>query len=143
MAIRDRGSAPLSPVAGKASAGASEWLPLERITNSSRQIEAWKKDGYWVYGLAAGGKSPWEVDLTGRVVLCVGGEERGLRSLTRDQCDGLLGLPMRGQVESLNLVSAASAVLYEAVRQRSISGAGQPDGSSRRPNSLHGSGRSD
>lgn len=143
VAIRDRGSAPLSPVAGKASAGASEWLPLERITNSSRQIEEWKKQGYWVYGLAAGGVPPWEVDLTGRVVLCLGGEEKGLRTLTRNQCDRLLGLPMRGQVESLNVVSAAAAVLYEAVRQRSTAGAAPSTGTVDRPNSLHGSPRSD
>ena len=54
----------------------------------------------------------------GKVVLCFGGEEKGLRHLTRERCDGLIGLPMRGHVESLNLATAAAAVLYEAVRQR-------------------------
>ncbi len=116
--IRDRGSAPLSPTVAKTSAGAAEWLPSERITNSARAIEELQEDGYWVYAVAAGGDPPWEVDLRGKVVLCFGGEEKGLRSLTRKRADRAIGLPMRGRVESLNLATAAAAVLYEAVRQR-------------------------
>jgi 23S rRNA (guanosine2251-2'-O)-methyltransferase len=118
--VRDRGSAPLSPVVSKAAAGASEWLAVERITNSARALEDLKREGYWVYGAAAGGEVPWNVDLTGKVVLCLGGEERGLRALTREVCDKLVGLPMRGRVESLNLATAAAALLYEAVRQRTV-----------------------
>lgn len=117
--VRDRGSAPLSPVAVKASAGAAEWLPVERVTNSADAIRRLKDEGFWVYGAAAGGAAPWETDLTGKVVLVFGGEEKGMRRLTRELCDGLVGLPMRGQVESLNLATAAAAVLYDAVRQRS------------------------
>ncbi|HVS16006.1 MAG TPA: RNA methyltransferase [Thermoanaerobaculia bacterium] len=116
--VRDRGSAPLSPAAVKASAGAVEWLPVERVVNSSQEIERWRADGYWIYGADAAGAAPWTVDLTGRVALCLGGEERGLRRLTRDSCDALLGLPMRGRIASLNVATAASALLYEAVRQR-------------------------
>jgi 23S rRNA (guanosine2251-2'-O)-methyltransferase len=120
--VRDRGSAPLSAVVAKASAGASEWLAVERITNSARALEELKRDGFWVYGAAAGGEPPWEVDLTGKVVLCLGGEERGLRAHTREVCDKLVGLPMRGRVESLNLATAAAALLYETVRQRTGGG---------------------
>ena len=58
-------------------------------------------------------------DLKGKVVLCLGGEEKGLRSRTRQLCDRMIGLPMRGRVGSLNIATAAAAVLYEAVRQRS------------------------
>ena len=116
--VRDRGSAPLSAVAVKASAGAAEWIPIERVTNTARALEDLKRDGYWVYGAAAGGDPPWELDLKGKVAIVLGGEEKGLRTLTRERCDRLIGLPMRGQVESLNLSTAASAVLYEAVRQR-------------------------
>lgn len=117
--IRDRGAAPLSPVAIKASAGAAEWLEVERVTNSRQALEALKAAGFWVYGLEPGGAAPWQEDLSGRVVLCFGGESEGLRQLTRTTCDRLLGLPMRGRVESLNVATAAAAVLYEAVRQRS------------------------
>lgn len=116
--IRDRGAAPLSPLVEKASAGASRWVPVERIVNSGNTIEELKKDGYWIYGAAAEGVAPWELDLSGKVVLCLGGEASGLRQRTRDLCDGLVGLPMRGRVESLNVSTAASALLYEAVRQR-------------------------
>jgi 23S rRNA (guanosine2251-2'-O)-methyltransferase len=116
--VRDRGSAPISPVAAKTSAGASEWLQVERITNTATSLRELKDQGYWIYGAAGGGDAPWDVDLGGKVVLCFGGEEKGLRHLTREVCDRLIGLPMRGRVESLNLSTAAAAILYEAVRQR-------------------------
>jgi 23S rRNA (guanosine2251-2'-O)-methyltransferase len=116
--IRDRGAAPLTATVAKTSAGASEWLDIERITNSATEIERLKAAGFWVYGTDAGGEPPWAVDLTGPVVLCFGGEEHGLRERTRSLCDRTIGLPMRGRVGSLNLSTAAAAVLYEAVRQR-------------------------
>ncbi|MEA2692396.1 MAG: rRNA (guanosine2251-2-O)-methyltransferase [Acidobacteriota bacterium] len=116
--IRDRGSAPLSPTVAKTAAGASEWLPIERIVNAAQTLERLKAEGYWIYGTDPEGDAPWEVDLTGKVVLCFGGEEKGLRALTRRVCDRLVGLPMCGRVGSLNISTAAAAVLYEAVRQR-------------------------
>lgn len=116
--IRDRGSAPVTETVVKTSAGASEWLPVERIVNAAAELERLKEQGFWIYGADAGGDPPWTADLTGKVVLCLGGEEKGLRALTRKVCDRLLGLPMRGRVGSLNVATAASALLYEAVRQR-------------------------
>jgi 23S rRNA (guanosine2251-2'-O)-methyltransferase len=116
--IRDRGSAPVSPTVAKTAAGASEWLPIERIVNAAQTLTRLKEEGYWIYGTDPEGDPPWEVDLKGKVVLCFGGEEKGLRSLTRRICDRLIGLPMRGQVGSLNISTAAAAVLYDAVRQR-------------------------
>ncbi len=120
--VRDRGSAPLSPAVVKTAAGAAEWLAVERIVNPAQSLEALKAQGFWVYGAAEGGEAPWNVDLTGKVVLCLGGEEKGLRARTRQLCDRLIGLPMRGRVESLNLATAAAALLYEAVRQRAVAG---------------------
>jgi len=117
--IRDRGSAPLTPTVAKTAAGASEWLAIERIVNAPQTLERLKGEGFWIYGTDPAGDPPWEVDLTGKVVLCFGGEEKGLRSLTRRMCDRLIGLPMRGRVASLNISTAAAALLYEAVRQRS------------------------
>jgi 23S rRNA (guanosine2251-2'-O)-methyltransferase len=116
--VRDRGSAALSPAAVKAAAGASEWVTLERVVNSARALEELKEEGFWIYGAAAGGEAPWKLDLKGKIALCFGGEEKGLRQLTREHCDKLVGLPMRGQVGSLNLSTAAAAILYDAVRQR-------------------------
>lgn len=116
--IRDRGAAPVSPTVVKTSAGAAEWLAIERIPNTAQALQRLKDGGYWVYGTDAEGVPPWEVDLTGKVVLCLGGEEKGLRSRTRQICDHMIGLPMRGRVGSLNIATAAAAVLYDAVRQR-------------------------
>ena len=116
--IRDRGSTALTPVVVKTSAGAAEWLAVERITNSALEIERLKKLGYWIYGAAGDGRAPWKIDLTGKVVLCVGGESKGLRRRTRECCDALVGLPMAGRVESLNLSTAAAAILFEIVRQQ-------------------------
>ena len=117
--IRDRGAAPVTPTVVAASAGATEWLDVERVTNTAVELETLKEAGFWIYGAAEGGEAPWAIDLTGPVVLCFGGEEKGLRRLTRERCDRLVGLPMRGRVESLNVATAAAALLYEAVRQRS------------------------
>ena len=116
--IRDRGSAPVSPTVAKTSAGATEWLEIERITNTANEIERLKAAGFWVYGTDPEGDPPWEVDLSGKVALCFGGEEKGLRARTRQLCDRMIGLPMRGRVGSLNIATSAAAVLYEAVRQR-------------------------
>ncbi|HXO26939.1 MAG TPA: RNA methyltransferase [Thermoanaerobaculia bacterium] len=116
--IRDRGSAPITPAVAKTAAGASEWLPIERITNSAATLEALKKSGFWAYGSDPGGEPPWRLDLTGKVVLCFGGEEKGLRHRTRTLCDATIGLPMRGRLASLNIATAAAAILYEALRQR-------------------------
>jgi 23S rRNA (guanosine2251-2'-O)-methyltransferase len=116
--IRDRGAAPVSPTVAKTSAGATEWLEIERVTNSAVEIERLKQAGFWVYGTDPAGDPPWQVDLSGKVVLCFGGEEKGLRARTRQLCDRTIGLPMRGRVGSLNIATSAAAVLYEAVRQR-------------------------
>ena len=91
---------------------------LERVVNSAREIERAQSEGFWVYGSDPAGDPPWNVDLTGKVLFCLGGEQSGLRARTRKLCDRLVGLPMRGKIESLNLATAAAALLYEAVRQR-------------------------
>ena len=127
--IRDRGSAPITPAVAKTAAGASEWLPIERITNSAMTLESLKQAGFWAYGTDPAGQPPWQIDLTGKVVLCFGGEEKGLRDRTRGLCDGTIGLPMRGRLDSLNLATAAAAILYEAVRQRGTEGRDREVGS--------------
>jgi tRNA G18 (ribose-2'-O)-methylase SpoU len=116
--IRDRGSAPITPAVAKTAAGATEWLAIERITNSAATLESLKKDGFWVYGTDPEGQPPWALDLSGKVVLCFGGEERGLRPRTRSLCDATVGIPMLGQVGSLNIATAAAAILYDTLRQR-------------------------
>ncbi len=116
--IRDRGSASVTAAVVKTSAGAAEWLPIDRVPNTAAAIEAHRKLGYWVYGATSDGDPCWDVDLTGKVLLCIGGEEGGLRARTKKVCDRLISLPMLGRVESLNVSTAAAALLYEARRQR-------------------------
>lgn len=118
VAIRDRGSAPISAATRKTSAGAVEHLEVERIPNTARLIEELQKTGFWVYGADASGEPIWDVDLSGKVCIVLGGEEKGLRQRTRKLCDRLVGVPMLGGVSSLNVATAASALLFEAVRQR-------------------------
>ncbi len=135
--VRDRGSAPLTPTVTRTSAGAAEWLDVERVANTANALDRLKEEGFWVYGAAAEGEPVWRVELTGKVALCFGGEEKGLRSLTRKRCDRLVALPMAGRVESLNVATAAAAILFEARRQRS---GGGPDGSTGRGTSGGGKG---
>jgi len=115
---KDR-SCGITNVVDKASAGAVEHLAICQVTNLARTIEMLKKEGVWVYGLAAGeGAEPlFESKLTGHVALVVGSEGEGLRQRTRQLCDGLLEIPMTGGVSSLNAASAAAIALFEVVRQ--------------------------
>lgn len=116
--LRDRGTATITAAVVKSAAGATEWLDLERVPNSVAAINDLKAEGFWVYGSDPQGIPPWKVDLSGKVAIFFGGEAKGLRARTRKECDGLLGLPMRGAVESLNVAAAAAAIIYEALRQR-------------------------
>jgi 23S rRNA (guanosine2251-2'-O)-methyltransferase len=89
------------------------------VTNLARTLKGLQQDGIWLVGTAGEAQSDlYEADLTGPLALVMGGEGKGLRRLTRDHCDLLVSLPMRGVVESLNVSVAAGIVLYEALRQR-------------------------
>ncbi len=116
---KDR-AAPVTPAGVKASAGALLHLPVVREANLIRTLAAMKEAGYWVVGSSAReGEPPWALDLTGRVVVVVGSEEKGLARLTRKSCDLMARIPGEGKVSSLNAAVAAGAILYEAARQRS------------------------
>ncbi len=119
VVLPERRSAEVTAVACKASAGAVEHLTVARVRNLADWLGAAKTAGFWVWGADAGAdSSPWEVDLSGSTVLVLGGEGRGLRPRVADACDGLVALPQRGRVGSLNVSAAAAALLFEAVRQR-------------------------
>lgn len=115
---KDR-SVGLTPVVRKVAAGAAERVAVVGVTNLVRSLERLKTLGYWIVGLAGeGGESLFEIELTGPLVLVLGGEGEGLRRLTRETCDRLARIPMRGAIESLNVSVAAAVCLYEAFRQR-------------------------
>ncbi len=108
----------VTAAAVKASAGASEHVPVARVTNLRRAVERMKEAGLWVYAAAIGGTTYVELDLTGPVALVLGSEGRGVRRLVREGCDGAVSISMFGAVESLNVSVAAAVLLYEARRQR-------------------------
>ena len=120
--LTERRSAPLSPVAVKASAGASEHLRIARVVNLVRALEELKRRNLWIIGLDERGTADYdEFDFTGDCVLVLGREGAGLHDLVRKTCDHLLRIPMAGGVSSLNVSAAGAVVLYEAFRQRRLS----------------------
>lgn len=109
----------LTPTVAKVASGAAETVPLFKVTNLSRAL-GWLKDaGVWIVGAAGeAGKTCYETDLDIPLALVMGAEGKGMRRLTRENCDLLVKIPMRGQVESLNVSVATGILLFEAVRQR-------------------------
>ena len=108
----------VTAAAVKASAGASEHVRVARETNLRRAIDGMKEAGVWVYAAEVGGAKYTEQDLSGSVALVLGSEDRGVRRLVREGCDGAVSIPMLGAVGSLNVSVAAAILLYEARRQR-------------------------
>ncbi len=119
IAPKDR-SVGLTPVVRKVASGAAESTPFFQVTNLARTLKQLKRDyNLWLVGTAGESEqNMYTADLTGPLALVMGGEEKGMRRLTRDSCDYLVRLPMHGAVESLNVSVATGVCLYEAVRQR-------------------------
>ena len=119
VVIPKRRSAGLTAVVAKTSAGAVSYLPVARVPNLTALLKQLKEEGIWVYGTAADGSTPlYRADLKGPAAIVIGSEGDGMSRLVREQCDFLVSIPMRGQLNSLNASAAAAIVLYEAVRQR-------------------------
>jgi 23S rRNA (guanosine2251-2'-O)-methyltransferase len=118
VVIPQHESVGLTPTAVKASAGASQWVPVAQVTNLARAIEALKKREYWVYAATANGDSPDAIDFRGKVALVLGSEGKGIRRNVLEHCDRVVSIPMAGHVESLNVATAAAVLCYEVRRQR-------------------------
>ena len=118
LVIPKRGGVGLTPIVGRTSAGAVEHLPVARVPNLVAAIKELKERGVWVYCADMGGTRWDRADLSGPLALVVGSEGFGVSRLVRETCDGVLSLPMRGRINSLNASVAAGILLYEAVRQR-------------------------
>ena len=128
VVIPVRRSAAVTAVVCKSSAGAVEHLPVAQVPNLADWLAVAKGAGAWVYGAEAGAPATYsDADLSGKVVLVLGSEGRGLRRRVADGCDLLVSIPARGRIGSLNVSAAAAVLLFEAVRQRSGgAGAGRP-----------------
>jgi 23S rRNA (guanosine2251-2'-O)-methyltransferase len=121
---RDK-SVGLTATVCKVASGAAQTVPLVQVTNLVRTLKWLKQAGIWLIGTAGeASQSLYQADLCGPIGIVMGGEGKGLRRLTREQCDLLVKLPMAGKVESLNVSVATGVALYEAVRQRTGSRAG-------------------
>jgi len=114
-----RRSAPVSAVARKTASGAAEVLFLVDVGNLAQALDRLKEAGLSIVGAAGDAPTTWvDADFHGPTVLVIGGEENGLRALTRSKCDALVAIPMAGSVGSLNVSVATGILLFEAVRQR-------------------------
>jgi 23S rRNA (guanosine2251-2'-O)-methyltransferase len=119
---KDR-AAGVSAAAVRASAGATEHLPIARVPNVAAWLALVKSEGFWVVGTdAVAGRDLFTTDLTGPLALVIGGEEHGLRHLTKARCDLIVRIPSRGRVASLNASAAAAVCMFEAARQRRAAG---------------------
>ncbi|MCK5673002.1 MAG: 23S rRNA (guanosine(2251)-2'-O)-methyltransferase RlmB [Spirochaetales bacterium] len=119
--LPSRNSAKDNATVSKTSAGADNYVNINVVTNISRAMDQLKKAGFWIYGADMGGTSINKTNLTGRVVLVMGSEGKGLRELTRTKCDNLISIPAKGNVDSLNVSVAAGIMMYEIRRQQNFS----------------------
>ena len=119
VVIPERRAAGVTAIVTKASAGASEHLPIARVTNVSRTLEELKAKNLWIVGLDERGRESYDsLDYNMDCAIVLGAEGKGVHELVRRKCDHLVSIPMLGKVSSLNVSVAAGVVLYEIVRQR-------------------------
>lgn len=116
--IPERHSAGLSGIVGKTSAGALEYMPVARVRNLTDTIKSLKKEGVWVYCADMDGTPYREANLSGAIALVVGSEGSGVSRLVKENCDGTLLIPMKGNINSLNASVAAAILMFEAAAAR-------------------------
>jgi 23S rRNA (guanosine2251-2'-O)-methyltransferase len=119
VAPRDRACG-LTPVVRKVASGGAESVPFVQVTNLARTLDMLRNAGVWLVGTALEEATGdiYQARLTGPLALVLGAEEKGLRRLTRERCDEVVTIPMRGTVQSLNVSVAAAVCLFEALRRR-------------------------
>lgn len=116
--IQKRNAAQITDIVEKTSAGAVSYMRVARVTNITQTLNELKKAGLWVYGLDMDGASDvFKTDLTGAIAIVVGNEGDGISRLVRENCDGIIKIPMLGKIESLNASVSAAITMYEVLRQ--------------------------
>ena len=111
-------SASVTEAVIRISAGAANHIKVAKVNSVNRAVDELEKQGFWLYALEADGTDIYEADLTGKIAIVVGGEDSGVRRLTREKCDFTLSIPLKGKVNSLNASVALGIAVYEAVRKR-------------------------
>ena len=114
---KDR-SASVNDTVMRISEGALNHIKVARVTNINQAIDKLKDNRYWVYGAELGGENIYKTNLKGKLCLVIGGEDSGVKRLTKEKCDGIIAIPMFGKVNSLNASVACGVAVYEAIRQR-------------------------
>jgi 23S rRNA (guanosine2251-2'-O)-methyltransferase len=115
---RNRRNAKQAPIISQTSAGAVSWVAQTETPNLVRAMEDLKEAGFWIYGADMEGEPAYKLDLCGRIALVMGSEGGGISRLLREKCDGMVGIPSSGRIDSLNVSVAAGVLLYEVRRQR-------------------------
>ena len=118
VVIPSNNSASVTEAVIRISAGAANHMKVAKVNSINRAVDELKKSGYWLYALEADGEDIYSADLTGNIAIVVGGEDSGVRKLTREKCDFTLSIPLNGKVNSLNASVALGIAAYEAVRKR-------------------------
>ncbi len=116
--IPKRRAAGLTAVVAKTSAGALNYTPVAKVTNLVKTMEELKKKGFWFVCADMEGESMYRLNLTGPMGLVIGNEGEGAGRLVKEACDFTAGIPMKGEIDSLNASVAAGVLAYEIVRQR-------------------------
>ena len=116
--IQKRRSVSLNSTVAKTSAGAMEYVKVAQITNVAQTLKILHDKGLKVVGGDMNGENLFSADLTGGLVLVIGNEGKGIRRLTRENCDLLLKIPMVGKINSLNASVAGAVLMYEVFKQR-------------------------
>lgn len=120
VVIPARRAASVNETVIKVSAGASAHVLVAKVTNINDAVEYLKKHNVWVYCADMDGESIYSADLRGAAAFVIGGEGAGVKRLTKEKCDGIVSLPMFGNVNSLNASVAAALTVYEYVRQNKV-----------------------
>jgi 23S rRNA (guanosine2251-2'-O)-methyltransferase len=120
IAPRDR-AAGITPAVSKVASGAAEATPYLMVTNLARTLAELKERNIWIVGAdERADKALYEADLPEAIAWVLGAEGEGMRRLTRESCDLLVRIPMRGEVESLNVSVSAGICLFESLRRSKI-----------------------
>lgn len=104
----------------RTSAGAISNMKIARVTNLKEAIDILKERGLWIYACETGGQQIYKQNLTGPIGLVIGSEGNGIKQSLRTYCDGIVTLPLKGSINSLNASVATALVVYEVVRQREV-----------------------
>ena len=118
VVITKSGCASVTESVIRISAGAAEHIKVAKVANLNQAVETLQKNDYWVYALEAGGEDIYKENFAGNIALVVGGEDSGVKRLTKQKCDKILSIPLFGEVNSLNASVALGISAYEVVRNR-------------------------